>query len=87
MAVRFSEFEPIEFCLGFAGKVDWVWIDCFTHLPLKADNYRLLKEHFKLCIVSPELQGHPRSMITEYRKQLETMHVDAICSDFCEDWK
>src|SRR5437016_354194 len=34
IAVRFSEFEPIESALALAGQVDWVWIDCFTKMPL-----------------------------------------------------
>ena len=33
-AVRISEFESIETALTLAGKVDWVWVDCFTHFPL-----------------------------------------------------
>jgi hypothetical protein len=86
VAVRYSEFEPIEFALAFAGKVDWVWVDCFTKLPLDSKSYEALKKRFKICIVSPELQGHPREMIQDFRKQLLDMPVDAVCTDFCEDW-
>jgi hypothetical protein len=86
VAVRYSEFEPVEFALAFAGRVDWVWVDCFSHLPLDPATYARLKEHFKLCLVSPELQGHPRASIREYRDQLRGMPVDAVCTDFCEDW-
>jgi hypothetical protein len=86
VAVRFSEFEPIEFAMAFAGKVDWVWVDCFTKLPLDSRNYGALKKHFKICIVSPELQGHPREMIQDFRSQLAKTPVDAVCTDFCEDW-
>ncbi len=87
LGVRFSEFEPIEFALAFAGKVEWCWIDCFTKLPLDPDNYQILKKHFKLCLVSPELQKHPREAIQEYKKLLRDMPVDAVCTDFCDDWK
>jgi hypothetical protein len=39
--------------------VDWVWVDCFTRFPLsKEDADRLLQAEFKLCLVSPELQGY-----------------------------
>ncbi len=55
MAARFSEYEPIEFALAFAGAVDWVWVDCFTRLPLDDATYRRLREHFRICLVSPEL--------------------------------
>jgi hypothetical protein len=86
IAVRYSEFEPIESSLAFAGKVDWVWIDCFTRLPLDQESWSRLRAHFKLCLVSPELQQHPRGMIQEFRRQLRDMPVDAVCSDYCSDW-
>ncbi len=86
LAVRYSEYEPLEFALAFAGQVDWVWVDCFTHLPLNPDTYQRLREHFKICLVSPEMQGHPQATIQIYRKQLQNMPIDAVCSDYCDDW-
>jgi hypothetical protein len=57
-AVRVSEFESINTALTLAGKVDWVWVDCFTQFTLTHDNAKTLQEAgFKLCLVSPELQG------------------------------
>ena len=57
-AVRVSEFESIETALTLAGKVDWVWVDCFTRFPLsEQDAIRLNDAGFKVCLVSPELQG------------------------------
>ena len=57
-AVRVSEFESIDTALSLAGKVDWVWVDCFTRFPLSGDEARRLQDAgFRLCIVSPELQG------------------------------
>lgn len=57
-AVRVSEFESIETALTLAGQVDWVWVDCFSHFPLThRDAERLRLADFKLCLVSPELQG------------------------------
>jgi hypothetical protein len=86
IAVRYSEFEPLEFALAFAGLVDWVWVDCFTRLPLTSVSYHQLYQHFKLCLVSPELQKHPRETIQSFRRQLQTMPVDAVCTDFWADW-
>ncbi len=86
VAVRYSEYEPIEFALAFAGQAEWVWVDCFNQLPLNAETYERLRRHFKLCVVSPELQKHPRARIAEFREQLAAMPVDAVCTDFCEDW-
>lgn len=87
MAVRFSEYEPQELALKFAGKVDWVWADCFTHLPLTPEIYAQLKPHFRICIVSPELQGHATEMIAAFRGQLQQMPIDAVCTKHPELWQ
>lgn len=86
IAVRFSEYEPLEFVMKFAGKVDWVWVDCFSDLPLDQDNYILLKKHFKLCLVSPELQGYHTDRIHEFRIKLKGMEIDAVCTKRPELW-
>ena len=86
VAVRYSEHEPIEFALAFAGKADWVWVDCFSSFPLTALSYQQLRPYFKICVVSPELQGHPRQRIGEFRQLLLELPVDAVCTDFPEDW-
>lgn len=86
IAVRFSEFEPIEFALAFANKVDWVWVDCFNDLPLNQNNYKQLKQHFKLCLVSPELQGYSTDRIKEFKKQIEGMQIDAVCTKRPDLW-
>lgn len=87
IAVRFSEYEPIESALAVAGQVEWVWVDCFTRMPLTKDSYAALKQHFKLCIVSPELQGRSVDTITEFAEQLRPYDVDAICTKRPDLWK
>ncbi len=87
IAVRFSEYEPVEQCLALAGKVRWVWVDCFQKLPLNEANDRLLKKHFKLCLVSPELQGHPKERILDFKKQLAPYSLDAVCTKYPELWQ
>jgi hypothetical protein len=87
VAVRYSEYEPIEFALAFAGQAEWVWIDCFSRLPLDPATHAVLRRHFRLCVVSPELQRHPRERIAEFRAALRAMPVDAVCTDFCDDWR
>jgi len=90
-AVRISEFESIETALTLAGKIDWVWVDCFTHFPLSsADANRLQNAGFKLCLVSPELQGRPFD--TEIPLLANLLHdrsicADAICTKQAELWK
>ena len=86
IAVRFSEFEPVESALALAGQVDWVWIDCFTRMPLDGRTYGLLRRHFKLCGVSPELQGRPVESIADYARQLAAFPLDAVCTKRLDLW-
>jgi len=82
IAVRYSEFETIETVLKFAGRVDWVWVDCFSFLPLhRSEMEKLNSAGFKLCLVSPELQARPDD-IPVYKKQLaeEGLELDAVCT-------
>ena len=89
-AVRVSEFENIHTAITLAGKVQWVWIDCFTKFPLDLSSATLLKESgFKLCIVSPELQGRMEiSDTNEIMAAMKSAGVapDAICTKFPERW-
>lgn len=86
IALRFSEYEPIESCLALAGMVEWVWVDCFTRMPLTPECHRRLKEHFKLCAVSPELQGRPADTIPDYAEQLRPYAMDAVCTKRPDLW-
>lgn len=82
IAVRFSEFEGLDTVYAMKNKVDWVWVDCFTRLPIKRENYRILKRAgFKLCLVSPELQGRAGD-IEKYKRYLREKNIvfDAICT-------
>jgi hypothetical protein len=87
IAVRFSEYEPVESALALAGQVDWVWVDCFTHMPLDERTYALLKRHFKLCAVSPELQGREAATIADYARELARFPVDAVCTKRPDLWQ
>jgi hypothetical protein len=90
-AVRVSEFESIETAITLAGKIDWVWVDCFTRFPLSGqDAKRLQDAGFKLCLVSPELQGRPaETTIPELAKLLAERQItaNAICTKKPEIWK
>jgi len=81
IAVRFSEFEGLENIRKMRGKVRWVWVDCFSRLPIDKNSYNEIKElGLKLCLVSPELQGREEDIIP-YRDYLakESIIFDAIC--------
>jgi len=82
IALRFSEFEGIDTILEMAGKVEWIWIDCFSKLPITNHNYKILKAlGFKFCLVSPELQGQSEKLEL-YKKYIENEKIifDAICT-------
>ena len=82
IALRYSEYEGLDTILAMKGRVDWVWVDCFTRLPVTRESHRLLKDAgFKLCLVSPELQGRDAD-IEAYRSALaaEQIVFDAICT-------
>lgn len=87
LAVRYSEKEPIEYALAFERKAKWVWVDCFTHLPLDKNSYEKLKKaEFKICLVSPELQKHSMEKIIAYRQQIAGMDIDAVCTKRPDLW-
>lgn len=90
-AVRVSEFESIATALTLAGKVDWVWVDCFTHFSLSTQDAASLKQAgFKLCLVSPELQGRDAATeIPELSALLKEKGItmDAICTKRPDLWE
>jgi len=91
-AVRISEYEHIETVMSLSGKVDWVWVDCFNHFPLtNKDAIRLQTEGgFKLCFVSPELQGRKNPEgIKNYRRLIKSIGIkgDAVCTKHPDLWQ
>lgn len=82
IAIRYSEFEGKETIYNMAGKIKWIWVDCFTRLPLtKNEEVEFHKLGFKLCLVSPELQGRKEDIIS-FKKYItdERIHFDSICT-------
>ncbi len=88
IAARFSEYESLETVLTLREKIEWIWVDCFNDLPLTEENYNQLKEAgFKLCLVSPELQGRPEEL-KAYQETLEknSWRFDAVCTKRVDLW-
>lgn len=90
-AVRVSEYESISTAMSLAGRVDWVWVDCFTRFPLSRDDAVSLQDAgFRLCVVSPELQGRPAeegiSAIIALMKE-RMISPDAVCSKRPDLWE
>ena len=87
-AVRVSEFESVDTALTLAGQIDWVWVDCFTRFPLTAaDATRLTDAGFKLCLVSPELQGRDAETgIAALRAETAGLDIAAVCTKRPDLW-
>jgi hypothetical protein len=81
-AVRFSEYESIHSVLPWSGIAQWVWVDCFyTYILTEFITNQLRQAGFKICLVSPELQGRPND-IPRYIEHLRinNIAVDAVCT-------
>lgn len=91
IALRFSELEGLDTIRNMAGKATWVWVDCFTRLPIDKDSYKELKNlGYKLCMVSPELEGQPEKLEDYKAFLLENgIVMDAVCTKVynVERWK
>lgn len=90
-AVRVSEFESIDTALSLAGKIKWVWVDCFTKFPLsKEDEIKLHNAGFNLCIVSPELEAHDPIEGIKKLKALfkeQNLQYEAVCTKRPDLWE
>lgn len=84
-AVRLSRFEPPEAARRFRGLARWLWVDCFDGEPLPAEVVREGSQGFRVCLVSPELQGAPREAIARFTTLLPS--ADAVCTRYPEDWE
>mgnify|MGYP001452151368 CR=1 FL=1 len=81
IAIRFSEYEGLDTILNMRGKVKWVWIDCFSKIPIDQKSFQILKaNNFNLCFVSPDLQNQEEK-IYEYSSFLKKnkIFIDAVC--------
>jgi hypothetical protein len=91
VAIRVSEYECVNSALLLQSKIDWVWLDCFDGFPLTIDeSHSLNNSSLKICLVSPELHGYPRTKdnIYDFKKKihLHGLKVDAVCTKFPELW-
>jgi hypothetical protein len=89
-AVRVSEFEHLETAMTLASLLDWAWVDCFTRFPLTGQQAQTLKSAgFRLCLVSPELQGRLGvEHVTAMRQLLQQENIlpDAVCTKQPDWW-
>ncbi len=81
IAIRVSEVEGIDTAVKMAGRINWIWVDCFSRFPISNADYKVLKDcGYKLCFVSPDLVGRPND-ISKYIEQIKNENIvfDAIC--------
>ena len=89
-AIRVSEFESIDSAYNLAGMIEWVWIDYFNQFPLNYDDFIGLKKlGYKICIVSPEIQGKETREIYILKNFLVKNKIfpDAVCTKEIDMWK
>ena len=80
IALRFSELEGLDTIEAMQGKAKWIWVDCFTKMPLTAEIANMLHGWgYKICIISPELEGQDEKL-EEYKDYLEGIDVEAVCT-------
>lgn len=82
LAVRFSEYESLETVRLMKDRVQWVWVDVFSVLPLTAQTAKQIRDWgLKICLVSPELQGQ-EDKLAQYKQYLRGIGVtvDAVCT-------
>jgi len=82
-----AQSTPGEATNGFAGRAGWVWVDCFSRMPLDRQTAERLRDAgYRLCIVSPELQKHDEERIAEFRRLLASIQPDAVCTKRPDLW-
>ncbi|MCG3203787.1 MAG: hypothetical protein KCHDKBKB_00459 [Elusimicrobia bacterium] len=84
-AIRLSRYEAIESLRPFVGKVAWVWVDCFDGQPLSARLVKKIRNKFKICLVSPELQMKSIVLIKKFRSLKRLAH--AVCTKYPRQWE
>lgn len=86
IAVRYSEMEPVEGVLAWKGRASWVWVDCFDRFPTDEPAWSRVAEAFRVCLVSPELQGHGDEKWDALVRSLEGRRYDAVCTKTPARW-
>ena len=82
IAIRFTEDESIELAKKYTGKIDWVWIDTNTQIPIEKSCLPTLNR-FKKCLVCPERWGRPTDIV-KYRRLMDSIgfKLDAVMTSF-----
>ena len=77
LSLRFSELEPEFTNNTLVDKVQWLWIDSFTELPIDKESVKYFKK-FESCLVSPSRWGR----VNNIEQSLKTFKK----FEFFPDW-
>lgn len=83
--MRWSAIEPLELTALHKGYCQWAWVDCFERTPPPLAALRALKNNYKTCLVSPELQGGTEQEAREFMAAF-TGEISGVCTKFPELW-
>ena len=89
-AVRVSKYESLDTALALSNLANWIWVDYFGSFPLKNSEIEKLKNaNFKICLVSPELQGFSLSYTENFKREINNKGFvfEGICTKFPKLWK
>ena len=79
IAVRFSEVESVQSVEPFIGRIDWMWIDTITRLPVTEEILTVVSS-FNTSLVCPSLWARPLE-IEEYHRQAERLRITAVMTE------
>ena len=82
-AIRISEFEPTEALALLKDNTHWVWLDSFSGELPSAEVLEQIKS-YKVCLVSPELQGRPIELISQFKTIQSYLH--SVCTKRPDLW-
>lgn len=74
IAIRFSEFEPIENLILFNDKLNWIWVDTINQLPISHENLEIIRT-LKSCLVCPSRWGRSNE-IKKIKKKLNSLNFN-----------
>lgn len=88
MSLRVSEYETLETARNFQGKVEWIWLDCFTgRVPEKGVIEEIHEMGFRIALVSPELHKYGEDVIRRHFVALEYLFEnDVVCTKRPDLW-
>lgn len=86
IALRCSEYEPVESVLHLRQQARWIWLDTFTGMVNPNTIVQLQSNGFMVCLVSPELQSYPSTQIIAIQQALGGIQPDAVCTKHPALW-